>query len=94
MSECGSGRGMSGEWPICNYFLLNQLKVAALQGSALLWIETTCGAGWLEEGTISAGTTRRAQHLFPTYFQKLFDFMEHLMIEQSLGFRDYCYLWF
>ncbi len=36
---------MSGERPICNYFLLNQHKVAALQCSALAWIKTTCGAG-------------------------------------------------
>lgn len=48
--------GEKGERPICNYFLVNQQKVANLRCSTLAWIKTSLWCCWLKEGASSAGT--------------------------------------
>lgn len=59
-------RGMSGERPICNYFLLNQHKAAGSRCVALVWMETTCGAGWRKALTQQA--PKECAALCPFFF--------------------------
>lgn len=72
---------MSGKRPICNYFLLNQHKVAALQCTALAWIKTTCGAGWRKAQAQQAPKESSAP--FPCKFPRLFDISKHLIGEKK-----------
>ena len=73
--------GMSGERPICNYFLLNQHKVAGLQCSTLAWIKTTCGAGWRKAQAQQAPKESAAP--FPCKFPRLFDIVRHLIVKEK-----------
>lgn len=73
--------GMSGERPICNYFLLNQHKVAALQCSTLAWIKTTCGAGWRK--ALAQQAPKESAAPFPCKFPRLFDIVKHLIVAKK-----------
>lgn len=73
--------GMSGERPICNYFLLNQHKVAALQCSTLAWIKTTCGAGWRK--ALAQQAPKESAAPFPCKFPRLFDIVRHLIVKEK-----------
>lgn len=97
VSDWAGEGAVSGKWPICNYFLLNQHKVAASQRSALAWIKTTCGAGWRK--ALAQQAPKESAAPFPCKFPRLFDTVKHLIVgrkekKKNLGFGDYRHLWF